>query len=146
MIEKQMTDSPKDYFTERDLKKFGVSTGVVWCICTGLYQIYPPLLAIKWIPLLVSQVISFLRFSMDEKKTIRGSVFALVNGFLLFVAALGLSGALDAVKTKTVAMYQIQNRGGQYPVQSAAVGNRPSVFLYWYSKDRHLATPTKEQQ
>ena len=95
------TGRPKSFFKESDFKSFAKCVALTWGISTGLYFLCPVLIGNKWVPFLVALGVSLFRSFHNGNFSIKEFVLCVLNGFLLFVTALGLSGALSTLAAPT---------------------------------------------
>lgn len=131
-----MTDQqqPKSFFKESDLKSVSACSGLTWLICTALYQLLPALVGIKAIPFAIAHLVSLIRSFHEKPFSIKELIFSVLNGFIIFIGALGISGALNSVSTTSQAELNNPPDVNHNQVsQQVDVNSRPPVFFYWYA-------------
>ena len=123
---------PKNQITENSLKSLTKSSVLAWAVTTGSYQVFPFLLSFKPCPLIIAILISIINYFSIGKHQLHSFLLAIFNGFLIYISALGISGALGSVlktTTETSAKNLIENN-----IDYKTEFKRPAILQYWYEK------------
>lgn len=123
---------PKNQITENSLKSLTKSSVLAWAVTTGSYQVFPLVLTFKPYPLIIAILISIINYFSIGKHQLHTFLLAICNGFLIYISALGISGALGSV-LKTTAEVSTKNPLKNNVDYKTEI-KRPALLQYWYEK------------